>query len=81
MSRKPNPPKTALGAAIRARRVTTGEATAEQLGISKVTLYRLERGDHSPTASTALKLARWLGWTMEQVVEAAAAPTTPPDPT
>jgi hypothetical protein len=36
--------------------------------------YRLERGTHRPSYDSAVKLARWLGWTVEQVMEAAAAP-------
>lgn len=39
-----------------------------------MTLSRLERGTHRPSYDTAVKLARWLGWTVEQVMEAASAP-------
>jgi hypothetical protein len=41
-------------------------------------LARLERGTHRPTYDTAVKLAAWLGWTTDQVMQAAAqpAPTT-----
>jgi hypothetical protein len=39
-------------------------------GISFPTIHRLEHGLHRPSVDTALKLARWLGWTLEEVVEA-----------
>lgn len=32
------------------------------------------RGTHRPSADTARALARWLGWTVEQVLEAADQP-------
>ena len=68
--------KTILGEAIRKQR---GERSLPQvgreLGVSHQTVLRLERGDHSPTASTALKLARWLGWSVERVLEAAEEQT------
>lgn len=47
---------------------------ASQAGVPHTTLSRLERGTHRPSADTALVLARWLGWTMEQVMAAADEP-------
>ena len=47
---------------------------AKALGITDVTLSRLERGIHRPSADTARKLAAWLAWTMEQVLDAADTP-------
>ncbi|MBK9649584.1 MAG: helix-turn-helix transcriptional regulator [Deltaproteobacteria bacterium] len=52
---------------------------ADELGVSGGTLSRLERGTHLPSADTALKLARWLGWSMERVMEAAKAPASSPE--
>lgn len=57
-----------------ARGVEDQDAIGVKLGVSRPTLSRLERGTHQPSADTALKLARWLGWSMEQVMEAAKAP-------
>lgn len=83
MPRPPSPPKTALGAAMRARRGSMiGLTAAEELGLHHDHYYRLERGTHRPTYDTAVKLARWLGWTVERVMDAAdqPAPTVVPDP-
>ena len=40
----------------------------------QTTLSRIERGTHAPSVATALALAKWLGWSVEQVIEAAATP-------
>jgi len=66
-------PTTVLGAAIRSRR-TTQASLAEQVGVPQTTLSRIERGTHAPSVATALALAKWLGWSVEQVIEAAATP-------
>jgi DNA-binding XRE family transcriptional regulator len=42
------------------------------------TLAKLERGAHNPSIDTTIALARWLGWSAEQVIEAARTPATPP---
>lgn len=71
---RPDPkPATALAVAIQARRGggTSQEDAAAALGLTGVTLSRLERGAHRPSYDTAVKLARWLGWTVEAVMEAA----------
>lgn len=78
MPRPPSPPKTALGAAMRARRgAAIGRTAAAEVGLDHDHFYRLERGAHRPTYDTAVRLAAWLGWTVEQVMEAAKAPATP----
>jgi len=66
---------TALGIALRERResLSTHEAAAA-IGITQATLSRVERGAYRPSVLTALALSRWLGWTMEQVLEAASTP-------
>lgn len=65
-------PTTTLGVAMQARRAGRSQrAVAEETGISDSTLSNIERGSHAPSLSTALALARWLGWTVEAVSEAA----------
>ena len=77
--RHPTPAKTALGTTMRAKRGDSpGEDAATALGIERGTYYRLERGTHAPSLTTAQALARWLGWTLEQVYEAAASPAVLP---
>lgn len=55
---------------------------AAELGMSDATISRLERGLNQPTAPAARALARWLGWTTDQVLDAAeqAAPTATDGP-
>ncbi len=66
---------TRLGQAIRAQRGEVSlEAIAAELDVSHTTLSRLERGTHRPSAATARTLARRLGWTVEQVLDAAEQP-------
>lgn len=52
----------------------TGDQAADELEIYRNTYYRLERGTHRPSYDTAKKLAAWLGWTTDQVMEAAGRP-------
>ena len=73
MPRHPPIPTTVLGAAVQK------EELAHELGISRPTLSRVERGSHAPSVTTAIALARWLGWTLEAVVEAAATPVPSQD--
>ncbi|MBL8616324.1 MAG: helix-turn-helix domain-containing protein [Deltaproteobacteria bacterium] len=62
---------------MRARRgASIGEEAALVLEVTKGTYYKIERGTHAPSLATALKLAKWLGWTVEQVVEAAGQPAS-----
>lgn len=44
---------------------------ATTIAVTGTTLSRIERGTHQPSLSTAIALAKWLGWTVEQVAEAA----------
>ena len=50
------------------------DCCAGLIGISQPTLSRLERGTHRPSIDTALKLATWLGWSVERVIKAAGEP-------
>ena len=80
MPRPPPKPTTALGAAIQQRRGTARqEDVAEELRLTGATLSRLERGANRPTYDTAVKLAAWLGWTTDQVMQAADQPAPPSD--
>lgn len=67
---------TRLGASLRATRGDRSiESVASEFGMSTATLSRIERGKHTPSVDTALALARWLGWSVEQVLAAARTPT------
>lgn len=75
MPRPSLPPGSRLGIAIRERRgVQTQAGVASELGLVALTLSRLERGTHRPSYETAVKLAAWLGWTTDQVMNAAGQP-------
>lgn len=74
MPRPPKPTITKLGAEMRGRRGPNQDGAAQACGIQRETFSRIERGAHRPSYDTALKLARWLGWTVEQVMEAAGEP-------
>lgn len=80
MPRPRTAPKTQLGLALIERRGDASLFAVEaETGLTYTTLSRLERGAHRPSADTALKLARWLGWTMEEVMAAADQPTPTSD--
>jgi transcriptional regulator with XRE-family HTH domain len=67
-------PSNALSAAVLTRRGGRPQrAVVDETGIPDATLSRVERG-RMPSYPTALALARWLGWTVEQVMEAAEKP-------
>jgi DNA-binding XRE family transcriptional regulator len=71
-----------LGRAVRARRGERGQVEAgAEAGLPHSTLSRIERGTHRPSVETARALAVWLGWTLEQVLDAAETrvPFTSPD--
>lgn len=73
--RKPKDVSTRLGAAIRLKRGGRSQRGAEEdLGLARSALARLERGDNTPSYPTALALARWLGWSVEEVMAAAGEP-------
>lgn len=71
---------THLGAALRARReAESTRALGERLGLTHSTVSRIERGTHRPSYDTAKALAAWLGWSVEQVMEAAERPVAAGD--
>lgn len=71
----PTDPRTRLGTAIRAHRGDSSlRSVSDSAGIPWATLARIERGQNGPTYDTARALAAWLGWTLEQVFEAAEQP-------
>lgn len=75
MGRTSQPTATALGSAVRDRRAAAGQVeTAEAIGITQTTLSRIERGTNLPTYPTAKALAAWLGWTVDEVMQAAETP-------
>lgn len=75
MSRPPVPPTTELGRALRARRSGRTQRDVEgEVCLPRATLARIERGTHRPSYDTAKALAAWLGWSVEEVMEAAEAP-------
>lgn len=81
MPRPPPVPSTALAAALQLRRNGRRQAVAaEEAGLPEATLSRIERGTHAPSYPTAVRLATWLGWTVERVMDAAAEPVPPPPP-
>ena len=71
MPRRRATPTTALAAAIQARRGASKlRDIADEAGISWATLARLERGGGVQKIATRSAVARWLGWTEDQVIEA-----------
>ena len=76
MPRRRATPTTVLAAAIQAKR---GNAKlrdiANDAGLSWAALARLERGGGVQKIATRLAVARWLGWTEEQVIEAVKTAT------
>ena len=52
-------------------------AVAAEMGLTYHAISGLERGRSGPSGATALKLARWLGWTVEDVLIAATKPVRP----
>jgi len=78
MTRRAHLPTTALGLALRDQRSGAAQVeVAAQIGIPPATLSRIERGTHKPSVETARALARWLGWTTDQVLDAAETPAGP----
>jgi DNA-binding XRE family transcriptional regulator len=76
---------TALGVAVRRKRgVRSLQVLAEELELTYSTLSNIERGAHAPSMATARVLAKWLGWTVGQVFDAAETPAptdvVPSDP-
>lgn len=75
MPRPPKPPTTLLGQVLRELRGERSVSSiAAELGCAHSTLTRLEQGQGSMSAQLALAIARWIGWSVEQVIEAAGKP-------
>jgi DNA-binding XRE family transcriptional regulator len=75
MANPPAPVGTMLGQALRRKRGASTQAdAAAELGLATLSISRLERGTHRPNTDTARKLSKWLGWTVEQVLDAADTP-------
>lgn len=75
MPRPPASPTTALGAEVQRRRQDTDlRSLGRKLGLNNSTLSRIERGTHAPSYPTAVRLATWLGWTVERVMDASSTP-------
>lgn len=79
MGRPAPTPGSLLGASLQAQRAgRPSTEVAPGVGITHATWLRLERGTHRPSYDTAVKLAAWLGWTTDQVMQAADQPAPPP---
>lgn len=77
MPRPPSPPTTRLGQAMAAHRGNnSGRDAAAEIGIDSAAYHRIETGTRGPSGPTARALARWLGWTTDQVLDAAEQPVT-----
>lgn len=55
--------------AIRKRRLMTLEQLAAKSGVDRVSINRYELGSHEPSVSKAIKIARALGCTVEQLMD------------
>jgi DNA-binding XRE family transcriptional regulator len=72
-------PMTVLASALRDRRGARRQAAvAAEIGVSRSSFARMERGGQPPSPQVAVALARWLGWSVTQVIDAANAPMAPP---
>lgn len=81
MPKRPTIPRTVLGVAMQARRGTaTVTSAAAEIGLSIPGYYRIEAGARRPNTASTIKIAQWLGWTMEEVYQAASAPVVKPAP-
>lgn len=61
-------PTTALGYALRnSRDGRSQDYVSAKLGLTGATFSRIERGLNQPTYDTAVAIAKWLGWTIEDV--------------
>lgn len=65
----------ALAQRVRARRLGNGQSirqAAEAAGLSPATLSRVERGDYAPGRENLLRLADWLGVSVDELTPGAA---------
>ena len=75
---KPKKTTTLLGHTIRLKRGSIGQlACSAEIGMAQGTLSRIERGNHVPSGRNLTKLAAWLDWSVEDVIEAARKPSGP----
>jgi transcriptional regulator with XRE-family HTH domain len=66
-----SPTRTRLGVALRDRRGARSlRVVAAEVSLSRATLGRIESGAVVPSADNLQACAKWLGWTMEQALEA-----------
>lgn len=81
---QPQPQGSKLGAALAAHQLDTGaEDLAARLGVSAGSLALIEQGRAVPRPDVAEKIAVVLGWSVEEVLEAAgqeAGPASRPAP-
>lgn len=78
MGRPAPQPGSLLGAALQLKRGgRPSTELAPEVGVTHSTWLRLERGANDPSYPTAVKLAGWLGWTVERVMDAASEPVPP----
>ena len=75
MGRPAPPPGSLLGAELQLRRAgRPSTSVSAEIGVTYMTWLRLEKGSHRPSYDTAVKVARWLHWTTEQVMAASVEP-------
>lgn len=80
MPRPASSPTTRLGQLLQGHRGSqTGAEAATAAGLSEAAWYRWERGAHTPSGSAARALARVLGISTDEVLDAAERPPLPPD--
>lgn len=81
MGRRSRPVGTQLGKAVRDKRAGRRLVdVAPLIGVSHTTLSTTELGTYTPSIQTARALAAWLGWSMEEVLDAAEHPAGPTEP-
>ena len=73
MKQKQEPPVANVLAAFREKRGLSVVELAQAVGVSRQTVYAMEAGDYVPNTSVALKLARVLQTTVEELFHLADA--------
>lgn len=75
MGRPAPTPGSLLGSELQSRRAgRPSTEVAPEVGVTYMTWLRLEKGTHRPTYDTAVKIAGWLGWSVERVMSASKEP-------
>lgn len=78
MPRPSRPATSCLGVELRRKRGDAGlRETATALGLSWSGLSLIEHGARKPSIRSTLVLARWLGWTADEVLAAVDMPVIP----